>query len=84
MTLWDDICAVQQEIPTSFNTIEQVLSAVQMGLTLFPIVGVDGAAARRGFLVKIAATLVHGIELMDAEIDAEAEAAQEADDEIPF
>ena len=80
MTLWDEICAVQQEIPTSFNTIEQVLSAVQMGLTLFPIVGVEGAEARRRFLVKITATLVHGIELMDAEI----EAAQEDYDEIPF
>ena len=80
MTLWDDICAVQQEIPTSFNTIEQVLSAVQMGLTLFPIVGIEGAAARRRFLVKITATLVHGIELMDTEIDA----AQEDYDEIPF
>ena len=78
MTLWDDIGAIQQEMPTAFNTIEQVLSAVQMGLTLFPIVGIEGPAARRGFLVKMAATLVHGIELMDAE------AAQEADDEIPF
>ena len=78
MTLWDDICAMHQEMPPGFNTLEQVLSAVQMGLTLFPIIGVEGAAARRGFLVKMAATLVHGIELMDAE------AAQEADDEIPF
>ena len=84
MTLWDEICAVQQEIPMSFNTIEQVLSGVQMGLTLFPIVGIEGAAARRRFLVKITATLVHGIELMDAEIEADAEAAQEADDAIPF
>ena len=84
MTIWDDICATQQEIPKGLNTDMDVLTAVQMGLTLYPIITLGHPAARREFLVKMVATLVHGIELVDAEIEAEAEAAQEADDAIPF
>ena len=76
MTLWDEICAVQQEMPEDRYTIEQVFSAVHMGIILYPIIGVEGAAARRKFLVKMAATLVHGIELIDAEIEAEGEESE--------
>ena len=84
MNIWDDICAMQLEIPKGLNTDMDVLIAVQMGITLYPIIGIAGPAARREFLVKTAATLIHGIELVDAEIEADAEAAQEADDAIPF
>ena len=70
MTIWDDICAEQQEMPKGLDTEEDVLCAVQMGITLFPVIGVAGLAARREFFVKLAATIVHGIELMDVEIEA--------------
>ena len=80
MTIWDDICAEQQEMPKDFDTVVDVLRAIHLAITLFPIIGVAGLVAKREFLVKMAATMVHGIELMDAEIEATADNAYDPDD----
>ena len=80
MTIWDDICAEQQEMPRPLGTEWDVLHAIHVGITLFPIIRVDGLAARREFFVKLAATIVYGIELVDAEIKATADNAYNPDD----
>ena len=79
MNVYDDIDLYVTEMPPGIDDVEIMLMAITGGITLFPLIRVEGRAAARDFLVKLAATLVHGIELMDAEI--EAEAAQEAEDE---
>ncbi len=80
MKIWDDIEAAKQTMPEGLFTVEDTLRAVSLGLVLSPIIFTKGTAATREFLVKTAATLVHAIEIVDAEIEAEADEAQDADD----
>ncbi len=84
MTIWDDIEIAKQTMPASFCTVQDTLLAVSMGIALSPIMFAEGHAATREFLVRLAAPLVHAIELVDAEIEAEFDEAQDVDDEIPF
>ena len=67
MNVYDDIDLKLSEMPDGINDIETILLAVNAGIILYPLVRIDGKAAVRDFLVKLAATIVHGIELVDAE-----------------
>ena len=84
MTIWDDIRQGMESLPVNISTANDVVEVLEIGIDLAPITCNFDAATTRASFVKFAAVAAHGIELMDAEINAEAEAAQEADDEIPF
>ena len=67
MNVYDDIDFQLNDIPPGINDVETMLLALSAGIVLFPIIRVGGKAAVREFLVKLAATIVQEIELMDAE-----------------
>ncbi len=78
MTIWDDIQAETVNVPTRLLSKEEVIEVMNLGVLLVPTMCVFGQEATRLILVKLAAVAVHGIEIIDAEIEAD------ADDEIPF
>ena len=66
-------------------TPADVLEGLEFGVALAKLIGTKtDLEMQRVFFIRIASMAIQGIQVLDAEIDAEAEAAQEADDEIPF
>ncbi len=76
--IWTDILAEMEKVPPSTVTKEDALEALKIGVILAPTMCAFGHEVARSVFVKLAAITVRGIELIDAEMEAE------ADDEIPF
>ncbi len=73
MTIWNDICDEMTALPGHVYTTEAVLEVLEMGVALAPITCILDATTTRLYFIKLAAAAVRGIELIDAEIEAEAD-----------
>ena len=79
MNIYADVDRELNMVPPGINDVETMLLAVSAGIILYPLVRVEGKDAVREFLIKLTATIVYGIERMDA--DSAAEEAQDTDEE---
>ena len=79
MNIYADVDRELNMVPPGINDVETMLLAVSAGIILYPLVRVEGKDAVREFLIKLTATIVYGIERMDAE--SAAEEAKDTDEE---
>ena len=81
MDIFDEIRADMKNLPEFATTIDDVFMGIEIAAALTPVLRASGIEGDRHAFLQLASIAMRGLELVDAEIRADAEAAQEAEDE---